>query len=58
MASITKWAIFFILLKFIILMTNEALKLVWSKQNSGPIIQMYTINIHMEFIIMYLFNIT
>ncbi len=29
-------------------MTNEALKLVQSKQNNGPIISIYTLNIFMD----------
>jgi hypothetical protein len=29
-------------------MTNEPLKLMQSKQDIGPIIQMYIINIHMD----------
>jgi len=48
MTSIAKWAIFLIPLKLIILMTNETLKLVQSKQDSGPIIPLYTINIPMD----------
>jgi len=35
-------------LKLIILMTNEALKLVQSKQDYGHIIPMYVINIFMD----------
>jgi hypothetical protein len=45
MTSITRCAIFLIPLKLIILMTSEALKLVKSKGNYGPIIPMYIINI-------------
>jgi hypothetical protein len=48
MTSITKWAIFFISLKLIILMTNEPLKLVQSKQDNGFIIPMHIINIPMD----------
>jgi hypothetical protein len=48
MTSIAKWAVFLIPLKFIILMTNETLKLMQSKQDNGPIIPMYTINIFMD----------
>jgi hypothetical protein len=43
--TIAKSTIFLISLKLIILMTNEALKLVQSKQNNGLIIPMYIINI-------------
>ncbi len=39
---------FVISLKLIILMTNEALKLVESKQDNGLIIPMYIINILMD----------
>jgi len=39
---------FKISLKLNILMTNEALKLVWSKLDNGPIIPMYTMNILMD----------
>jgi hypothetical protein len=49
MTSIAKWAILEIVLKLIILMTNEALKLVQSKQDFGPIIPMYIINIIMDY---------
>ncbi len=48
MTSITRWAIFKISLKLIILLTNEALKLVQSKPNYGFIIPMYIINIFMD----------
>jgi hypothetical protein len=47
MKSTTRWAISFIPLKLIVLMTSEALKLVQSKRNYGPIILMYIINIVM-----------
>jgi hypothetical protein len=60
MTSIARWAIFLIPLQLIILMTNEALKLVHSKQNNGPIIPMYTINIHMDlsiYIVGFIFKI-
>jgi len=43
-----RWAIFLIILKLTILMTNEALKLGWSKQDNGHIIPMYIINISMD----------
>jgi hypothetical protein len=39
---------FLISLKLIILLTNETLKLVKSKQDCGPIIPMYVINIFMD----------
>jgi hypothetical protein len=48
MTRISKWAIFLIPLKSIVLMTNEALKLVQSKQDNVPIMPMYTINIFMD----------
>jgi hypothetical protein len=48
MTSIAQWAIFLISLKLILLMTNEALKLVQSKQDYGLIIPMYIINIFMD----------
>jgi hypothetical protein len=48
MTSIARWAILKISLKLIILMNKEALKLVLSKQNYGPIIPMYIINIFMD----------
>jgi hypothetical protein len=48
MKSIAKWAIFLISLKLIILMIDEPLKLLESKQDNGPIIPMYTINIPMD----------
>jgi hypothetical protein len=48
MTSIARWDIFLILLKLIILMTNEDLKLVQSKQDYGLIIPMYIINIFMD----------
>jgi hypothetical protein len=40
--------LFLISLKLINLMTNEALKLVQSKKNCGPIIPIYIINILMD----------
>jgi len=43
-----KWPIFSISLKLIILMINETLKLMQSKQGCGPIILMYIINIFMD----------
>ncbi len=43
MTNITRWDIQNFSLKLIILMTNEALKLMWSKQNIGLIIPMYII---------------
>jgi hypothetical protein len=46
--SMARWAIFLITLKLTILMTNEALKLVQSKQNNDHIIPMYIINISMD----------
>jgi hypothetical protein len=48
MANIARWAIFLISLKMIILMTNEALKLVQSKEDYGFIILMYIINIFVD----------
>jgi hypothetical protein len=48
MTSIARWAILKIPLKLIILVTNEALKLMQSKQDYGPIIPTYTINILMD----------
>jgi hypothetical protein len=48
MTNIARWAILLIPLKLIILVTNEALKLVKSKQNNGLIIPMYSINIPMD----------
>ncbi len=42
------WAILEKSLKLIILMINEALKLMQSKQDYGPIILMYIINILMD----------
>jgi hypothetical protein len=48
LTSIAKWAVFYIPLNFITLMTNEALKLMQSKRNNGPVILMYTINILMD----------
>jgi len=48
MTSITRWVVFFISLKLIILMTNETLKLVQSKWDCGLIIPMYIINILMD----------
>jgi len=48
MTSIARWAIFLISLKLITLMINEALKLVQSKRDYGPIIPMYIINIFMD----------
>jgi hypothetical protein len=48
MTSIARWAIFLLSLKLIILMTNEALKLVQSKQDYGLIIPLYIINIFMD----------
>jgi len=48
MASIARWAILKISLRLIILMTNEALKLMQSKWNYGLIIPMYIINILMD----------
>jgi hypothetical protein len=48
MTSIAQWAIFLMSLKLILLMTNEALKLVQSKQDYGLIIPMYIINILMD----------
>jgi hypothetical protein len=48
MRSMARCAIFLIPLKLIILMTNETLKLVQSKWDSGPIIPMYIINIPMD----------
>jgi hypothetical protein len=48
MTSIARWGIFSIPLKLIILMINEAFELMQSKQNNGPIILMYTINIPMD----------
>ncbi len=46
--NIAKWVIFKFSLKLIILMTNEVLKLVQSKQDYGLIIPMYIINIFMD----------
>jgi hypothetical protein len=40
--------LFLIALKFIILMTNETLKLVYLKWDNDPIIPTYTINIPMD----------
>jgi len=48
MTSIARWALFLIPLKLVILMTNEALKLMQSKLNNGPIIPMYILNILMD----------
>jgi hypothetical protein len=48
MTSIIKWAILKIPLKLIILMINEALKSMQSKQDNGLIISIYTINILMD----------
>jgi hypothetical protein len=48
MTNIVKWAILNFLLKLIILMTNEALRLMQSKQDCNLIIQMYIINILMD----------
>jgi hypothetical protein len=45
MMNIARLAIFYSSLNFIISMTSEALKLVKSKGNYGPIIPMYIINI-------------
>jgi hypothetical protein len=47
MTSITRWEFFLISLKLIILMINESLKLVQSKQYYDPIILIYIINIFM-----------
>jgi hypothetical protein len=43
MTNIARWAILKIPLKLIILMTNEALKLMQSKRDCGPIIPMYVL---------------
>jgi len=48
MTTMVRWAIFSISLNLIILMINEALKLVQSKQGCGPIIPMYIIHIFMD----------
>ncbi len=48
MTSIARWAIFLIPLKLIILMINETLTLVKSKQDNDLIIPMYIINILMN----------
>jgi len=46
--KIAGWDILKFSFKLIILMTNETLKLVQSKQDSGLIIPMYIINIPMD----------
>jgi hypothetical protein len=48
MTNIARWDILKISLKLIILITNEALKLVQSKQDYSLVILMYTINILMD----------
>jgi hypothetical protein len=48
MTNIAKWDILKFSLKLIILMTNEALKLMQSKQDYGLVILMYIINILMD----------
>jgi hypothetical protein len=48
MKIIARWTILKISLKLIILLNNEALKLVQSKQDYDPIIPMYIINILMD----------
>jgi hypothetical protein len=48
MTNITRWSLFLIPLKLIILMTNEAFKLMQSKWNNGLIIPMYILNILMD----------
>jgi hypothetical protein len=48
MTHIATWAIFLIPLKLIILMINEALKLVYPKRDNGLIVPMYIINIFMD----------
>jgi hypothetical protein len=48
MTSIVRWAILKISLKLIIIMANEAFKLVQSKWDCGFIIPMYIINILMD----------
>jgi hypothetical protein len=48
MTSIARWAIFLIPSKLIILMIDEALKLMQSKRGSGLIISMYMLNIPMD----------
>jgi hypothetical protein len=49
MTIIARWAIFLIPLKLIILMINEILKLMQSKQDNDLIIPMYIINIPIDF---------
>jgi hypothetical protein len=48
MTNIARWAILKFSLKLIILMTNEALKLMQSKGDCGHVIPMYIINILMD----------
>jgi hypothetical protein len=48
MTSKARWDILKNLLKLIILMTNEVVKSMQSKQECGPIIPMYIINIFMD----------
>jgi hypothetical protein len=48
MTSLARWAILKFSLNLIILITNEALKLLQSKGDNGPIIPTYTINIFMD----------
>jgi hypothetical protein len=48
MTVIARWNILKIPLKLIILMTNETLKLVQSKWDSGPNVPIYIINIFMD----------
>jgi hypothetical protein len=51
MTSIVKSSTFLISLKLIILITNEALKLMQSKQDCDLIIPMYIINIFMDLLV-------
>jgi len=48
MTNIARWTILKFSLKLIVLMINETLKLMQSKQNSHPTIPMYTINLPMD----------